>query len=61
MLEQNKSAHSFHCWLPLKERIMFKVLFVTYKILHGFAPIYLNELLFNLTRLNLNLNLKSLF
>ena len=55
MLEQKKSAHvapilkSLHCWLPLKERIKFKILLVTYKILHGFAPIYSNELLFNYT------------
>ena len=45
-----KSAHitpvlkSLH-WLPVKERIIFKILLVTYKILHGFAPAYLNELL----------------
>ena len=55
MLEQKKSAHvaqilkSLLCWLPLKERIKFKILLVTYKILHGFAPIYSNELLFNCT------------
>ena len=40
-----KSLH----WLPLKERINFRILLVTYKILHGFAPTYLNELLFNYT------------
>ena len=45
-----KSAHitpvlkSLH-WLPVKERIIFKILLVTYKIVHGFAPAYLNELL----------------
>ena len=49
-----KSAHitpvlkSLH-WLPVKERIIFKILLVTYKILHGFAPAYLNELLLNYT------------
>ena len=55
MLEQKKSVHvapilkSLLCWLPLKERIKFKILLVTYKILHGFALIYSNELLFNYT------------
>ena len=49
-----KSAHitpilKSSLWLPLKERIDFKILLVTYKILHGFAPTYLNELLFNYT------------
>ena len=40
-----KSLH----WLPMKERIIFKILLVTDKILHGFAPAYLNELLLNYT------------
>ena len=31
-----KSSH----WLPVKERIIFKILLVTYKILHGFAPAF---------------------
>ena len=45
-----KSAHitpvlkSLH-WRPVKERIIFKILLVTYKILHGLAPAYLNEVL----------------
>ena len=40
-----KSLH----WLPVKERIIFKILLVTYKLVHGFAPAYLNELLLNYT------------
>ena len=49
-----KSAHVTQVlkslyWLPVKERIIFKILLVTYKILHGFAPAYLNELLLNYT------------
>jgi len=40
-----KSLH----WLPVKERIIFKILLVTYKILHGLAPAYLNEPLLNYT------------
>ena len=40
-----KSLH----WLPVKEKIVFKIVLVTYKILHGFAPAYLNELLLNYT------------
>ncbi|XP_056626279.1 uncharacterized protein LOC130438398 [Triplophysa dalaica] len=32
-------------WLPIKHRINFKILLITYKALHGLAPQYLNELL----------------
>ena len=39
----------YRYWLPVKERIISKILLVTYKIVHGFAPAYLNELLLNYT------------
>ncbi len=32
-------------WLPVKHRIDFKILLITYKTLNGLAPQYLNELL----------------
>ena len=32
-------------WLPVKSRIEFKILLLTYKTLHGLAPTYLRELL----------------
>ena len=32
-------------WLPVKYRIMYKILLLTYKCLHGTAPIYLQELI----------------
>ena len=32
-------------WLPVKERITFKILLLTYKSLNGMAPMYLKELL----------------
>ncbi len=32
-------------WLPIKHRIDFKILLITYKALNGLAPQYLNELL----------------
>ena len=32
-------------WLPVRERIMFKVCLMVYKCLHGVAPTYLDELL----------------
>ena len=35
---------SFH-WLSIPERIEFKILLLTFKALHGQAPIYLSELL----------------
>ena len=54
IVRAKKSAHitpvlkSLH-WFPVKERIIFNILLVTYKIRHNFAPAYLNELLFNYT------------
>ena len=32
-------------WLPIKERIDFKLLLLTYKSLHGMVPLYLSELI----------------
>lgn len=32
-------------WLPVKKRIIFKVLLLTYKAINGLAPAYLSELL----------------
>lgn len=32
-------------WLPVKERVNFKILLLTYKSLHGLAPRYINDLL----------------
>ncbi len=32
-------------WLPIKERIKFKILLITYKALNGHAPAYISELL----------------
>ena len=32
-------------WLPIDRRIVYKVLVITYKALHGLAPVYLAELL----------------
>ena len=32
-------------WLPIKFRIQFKVLVLTYKALHGQAPVYISDLL----------------
>ncbi len=34
-------------WLPIKHRIYFKILLITYKALNGLAPQYLSELLSN--------------
>ncbi|KAM9790323.1 uncharacterized protein ACBT44_018929 isoform 1-T2 [Syngnathus typhle] len=36
--------HSLH-WLPMKERIIFKILLLTFKALHHLAPTYLSDLL----------------
>ena len=32
-------------WLPIDKRIVYKVLVITYKVLHGLAPVYIAELL----------------
>ena len=32
-------------WLPVKERIIFEILLLTFKILHGWAPSYLRNLI----------------
>ena len=42
-------------WLPIRNRILFKILVLTYKCLHGIAPSYLSELLRSGTNLSLNL------
>ena len=36
--------HELH-WLPVKYRIIYKILLLTYKCLHGMGPTYLQELL----------------
>ena len=32
-------------WLPVNQRINYKILLLTYKVLHGMGPSYLSELL----------------
>lgn len=32
-------------WLPVKQRIVFKIAMLTFKALHGLAPTYLNDLI----------------
>ena len=36
--------HQLHC-LPVRQRMVFKILLLTYRALHGLAPAYLEELL----------------
>ena len=36
-------------WLPVKDRIIFKLLLITYKSLNGLTPVYINELLHHYT------------
>ena len=48
--EERKYCHvkplltSLH-WLPVKYRIIFKVLLITFKVIHGLAPVYICELI----------------
>jgi len=39
-------------WLPVKQRIVYKLMLLTHKVLHGMAPMYLRELIqeYNPTR-----------
>ena len=32
-------------WLPIRQRILFKILLITYKAVHGHAPNYIKELI----------------
>ena len=32
-------------WLPVNERIQFKILLLTFKSLNGFAPVYIDEMI----------------
>ena len=32
-------------WLPVEQRVVFKILLLTYRALHGMAPVYLQDLL----------------
>ena len=32
-------------WLPIRERILFKILLITYKAVHGHAPNYIKDLI----------------
>ena len=36
--------HDLH-WLPVKERIKYKILIITFKCIHGLAPAYLSDLI----------------
>ena len=50
IFEESKYCHvtpllkSLH-WLPVKYRIIFKVLLITFKAMHGLAPVYISELI----------------
>ena len=50
IFEESKYCHvtpllkSLH-WLPVKYRIIFKVLLITFKAIHGLAPVYISELI----------------
>ena len=32
-------------WLPVKQHVEFKILLLTYKVVNGMAPVYLQDLL----------------
>ena len=50
IFEESKYFHvtpllkSLH-WLPVKYRIIFKVLLITFKTIHGLVPVYIGELI----------------
>ena len=46
-------------WLPVRYRINFKILLITFKVLHGLAPKYLSELLTRKDKCNYNLRSTS--
>ena len=46
-------------WLPVRYRINFEILLITFKVIHGLAPNYLSELLTCKTKCNYNLRSTS--
>ena len=46
-------------WLPVRYRINFKILLITFKVIHGLAPKYLSEPLTCKTKFNYNLRSTS--
>ena len=34
-----------HCWLPIEQRVTFKIAVITFKALHGAAPSYITDLI----------------
>ena len=46
-------------WLPVRYRINFKILLITFKVIRGLAPKYLSELLTCKTKCNYNLRSTS--
>ena len=46
-------------WLPVRYRINFKILLITFKVIHGLAPKYLSELLTHKNKCNYNLRSTS--
>ena len=46
-------------WLPVRHRINFKILLITFKDIHGLAPKYLSELLTRKNKCNYNLRSTS--
>ena len=50
IFEESKYCHvtprlkSLH-WFPVRYRIIFRVLLITFKANHGLAPVYINELI----------------
>ena len=48
-------------WLPVKARIEFKILLITFKAIHGLAPKYLCDLLLNRPYITLDLQIVFYF
>ena len=51
LLQQPKFSHrkpylqDLHAWLSINLRIEFKILLITFKVIHGLAPQYISELI----------------
>ena len=45
IVEMQHCTNYLRSWLPVPERIHYKILLLTFKALHGLAPHYLSELL----------------
>ena len=66
VLQKDKLASSTEClhashWLPIRERIDYKILTLVFKSLNNQAPVYLQDLLYECPKKNKSLQSDSIY